>query len=151
MNPTDTLLALVAVGAGAVMPIQFAVNSHLGRALGNPILASIVSVAVSTVVFLLLAAAFVRDRPSIAELAKVPSYLFWVGGVCGAIFVLAAVVLTPRLGTAALAAFVILGQLLAASTIDHFGLLGVAAHQITPGRAVGALLVVVGAVMVRML
>lgn len=151
MTPTDILLALMAVGGGAMLPIQFAVNSHLGRLLGSPIAASIVSFGAGLVFLLLLSAIFVRNLPSAASLKGMPSHVFYIGGACGAFFVAVAIVVTPRLGTAAMAVFAILGQLLAATAIDHFGLLGVAVRETTPGRLVGALLVIAGAVMVRSL
>lgn len=151
MNPTEILLALLAIGGGAMLPIQFAVNSHLGRLLGSPFAASVVSFAAGLALLLLLSAVFVRGLPSAAAMRSMPSHVFIVGGVCGAIFVVVAIVVTPRLGTAAMAVFAILGQLLAATVIDHFGLLGVATRELTPGRLIGALMVVVGAVLVRAL
>jgi transporter family-2 protein len=42
-----------------------------------------------------------------------------------------------------------MGQLLAAATIDHFGLLGVAQHTLTPLRLVGIAMLVGGVALVR--
>lgn len=61
------------------------------------------------------------------------------------------IVLIPRLGAAALMAFLITGQLLAGIAVDRLGFLGVAVREISVGRIAGALLLVVGAVMVRYL
>jgi transporter family-2 protein len=59
--------------------------------------------------------------------------------------------LIPRLGAAALMAFLVAGQLIAGMVIDRIGLLGVAVREISVGRIAGALLLVAGAVMVRYL
>ena len=57
----------------------------------------------------------------------------------------------PILGTAATLCLIMAGQLLGALLIDQFGILGLATRQVTFGRAAGAVIVVVGALMVRLL
>src|SRR5690606_3456412 len=71
----------------------------------------------------------------------------WAGGVIGASMVLAATVLVPRLGAGALFCLIVLGQVLGAMALDHFGVLG-AQRPVDMARVAGALLVVVGAALV---
>jgi transporter family-2 protein len=58
--------------------------------------------------------------------------------------------LVPRVGVAAVMGLAIAGQLLAGVLLDRIGFMGLPAHEITPGRAVGALLLVAGALMIRL-
>jgi transporter family-2 protein len=75
----------------------------------------------------------------------------WVGGPLGALIVLAGAYLTRPLGAAAFIALVVGGQLLASLVLDHFALMGLKEQPITPGRLLGAGLVVVGVVCVKYL
>jgi transporter family-2 protein len=61
------------------------------------------------------------------------------------------IMLAPRMGVAALMALGIAGQLFTALVIDRFGLFELVERGLTLGRVSGALLVLVGALMVRSL
>jgi transporter family-2 protein len=69
----------------------------------------------------------------------------------GTVYVTTSILLIPRIGAAALIAFLITGQLIAGMVIDRVGFLGVAVREISLGRLAGAGLLIVGAVMVRYL
>jgi transporter family-2 protein len=73
------------------------------------------------------------------------------GGLLGAIYVTVNIMLAPRIGIAALMALGIAGQLFTALLIDRFGLFDLVERGLTLGRVSGALLVLVGALMVRSL
>jgi hypothetical protein len=73
----------------------------------------------------------------------------WIGGLFGAIYIVLAIALLPRLGAASLIALVVAGQMLASAVFDHFGLLGLAQHPATPSRLLGAVLIVAGVVLIR--
>ena len=73
------------------------------------------------------------------------------GGLLGAIYVTVNIMLAPRIGMAALMALGIAGQLFTALLIDRFGLFELVERGLTVGRVSGALLVLVGALMVRTL
>jgi transporter family-2 protein len=73
------------------------------------------------------------------------------GGLLGAIYVTVNIMLAPRIGIAALMALGIAGQLFTALLIDRFGLFELVERGLTVGRVSGALLVLVGALMVRSL
>ena len=59
-------------------------------------------------------------------------------------------ILTPRIGAAALMAFLVAGQLLAGMLIDRVGFLGVAVREISFGRVAGAVLLLAGALLIRL-
>ena len=54
------------------------------------------------------------------------------------------------IGAAALMAFLVAGQLLAGMMVDRVGFLGVAVREISTGRIVGAVLLLAGALMIRL-
>lgn len=66
--------------------------------------------------------------------------------VFGAIYVTAFILLTPRLGIAAMAAFFISGQMIASLVVDHYGWLGVPVRPIDLQRLIGLLFVIAGAI-----
>ena len=54
-----------------------------------------------------------------------------------------------QLNNAPTATFVLLGQMVAAATIDHFGLWGALKTTLTPRRAVGILIMAIGLYLAR--
>ncbi|PSC05060.1 hypothetical protein SLNSH_10740 [Alsobacter soli] len=145
------MLPLAALLAATALPLQAAINAQLARGVGSPILAAAISFAAGSVVLALVAAVFVRGLPSVGEMMKTPLWLFVTGGALGTLYVTGNVILAPKLGAATLFSFAIAGQLLAALVLDKFGLLGLAVRELSLGRVAGAVLVLVGALMVRLL
>ena len=73
---------------------------------------------------------------------------YWVGGGgMGVVVVLTITVVTPRIGTAATIGLLIAGQLAMATAIDRYGWLGVDSVALTWPRALGVLLLAIGAVL----
>jgi bacterial/archaeal transporter family-2 protein len=85
--------------------------------------------------------------PSFGGVANAPWWV-WTGGLLGAFYVFASVILTPRLGAATTVALILTGQVLASIAIDHFGLFRVA-QEVTPLRLLGATLIIAGVFFVR--
>ncbi|MDQ6907875.1 MAG: DMT family transporter [Chloroflexota bacterium] len=134
---------LLAAAAGVGVAVQFGVNGQLRRVSGQPIWASFVSFVVGTAALLLCFVATRRAWPSGGQFGHAPWWI-WIGGLLGAFYVVVSVVAGPRLGSAALVACVIAGQLVASVVIDHFGWVGYLVHPISPGRIVGAILLLAG-------
>ena len=89
-----------------------------------------------------------RSVPELGPIASAPWWM-WTGGLLGAFVVCASVVLTPRLGAATTIGVFLTGQVVASIVIDHFGLLGVQVQSASFARIGGALLIVVGVVIVQ--
>jgi bacterial/archaeal transporter family-2 protein len=87
----------VAFAAGAVLPVQFAVNSPLRNFLGGPLAAAAASFVVGTIA---LAVAALAVQRSLSEPGSVSGAPWWArtGGLLGAVFVLASIVLAPASG-----------------------------------------------------
>ena len=141
---------LFAIAAGAMLPVQFGINAQLAAWLGSPVRATFVSFAVGTAVLLVAVALFARGVSEGRELGAAPWWV-WVGGFLGAFYVLGSVVTAPKLGAAALFAFILAGQAVASLAVDHFGWVGFEENPITPGRLLGIALVAAGVAAVRFL
>ena len=141
---------LFAVAAGAMLPIQFGINAQLASWVGSPVRATLVSFALGAVVLLVAMLVFARDWPGRSALGAAPWWV-WVGGCLGAFYVLGTVVTAPKLGAAALFAFILAGQAVASLAVDHFGWVGFEENPVTPGRLLGLALVAAGVAAVRFL
>ena len=73
----------------------------------------------------------------------------WVGGLYGAIFVVAAAWGVPKLGVATTITLMVAGQLLLSLVLDHFGVMDVPKQPMNLGRIAGVALVLVGVLLVR--
>lgn len=141
---------LFAIAAGAMLPMQFGINAQLASWLGSPLRATLVSFAVGTAVLLVAALLFARGVTEGRDLGGAPWWV-WVGGFLGAFYVLGSVVTAPKLGAAALFAFILAGQAVASLAVDHFGWVGFEENPVTPGRLLGLVLVAAGVAAVRFL
>ena len=141
------MLVFVAFLVGVMLPVQAGVNAQLRIGLGHPLLAAFVSFAVGTVALGLVAFA-TRARLSGAPLSAIPWYQ-WTGGLFGAFYIAAAVVLAPRLGAAALIAAVVAGQMIASLGLDSRGWVGFTQQPLTATRLCGGLLVIAGVLLIN--
>jgi len=145
------ILVPLALVAGLAVPVQFAANSELRGAVGGPVTAAAISFVIGTAVLLLIVFGILLvgrgESPTVPSPAGVPWWA-WAGGLLGAFYVASSIVLTPRLGAAATIGFVIGGQMTASILLDHFGLLNLPVQPVTLPRLGGAILVIVGAIIV---
>jgi transporter family-2 protein len=141
------LFILMALALGAILPMQAAINARLAKTSGNPVMAAFISFAVGTLalmIFLLIAGQFHFKFVS----SSTPWWI-WTGGILGTFFVAGIVILLPKLGVVLSFSLVLAGQMFAAIVFDQFGLLGVAVREISPGKIIGAVLLVIGVVLIR--
>jgi transporter family-2 protein len=140
---------LLGVFAGAIVATQAPVNAALARDLGMPIAAAAVSFAIGAAALTLLAT-LVAPMQGISLNWRAPApWLFVMGGLLGATFVTCNIILAPKLGAAALMAFMVAGQLLAGLLLDRIGFLGLAVREISLGRVTGAAMLLCGALLIR--
>jgi transporter family-2 protein len=143
------LLLLFALVAGVCVPVQFSVNSQLRNFVGGTALTTAISFFIGTVAAIIVAAFILRESlPGIGTVSDVPWWV-WTGGLLGALYVLASIILTPQLGAATTIGVVITGQMVASIVIDHFGLLRLPVHEISIPRLIGALLIIAGVALVQ--
>ena len=125
-------LLAVALLAGVVLPVQTAVNNKMAVAVGSPILGALVSFTVGTLSILIYSVASGESVTSLYGVKDAPP-VAWIGGLLGAFFITATIILLPRIGVAMTISLIIAGQMLTALIMDHFGLLGLEVRQVTAG------------------
>jgi transporter family-2 protein len=129
--------------------VQASINGELRGLVGDPYRTALVSTTVSTI-FLFILSGIVYRRPiPAAHVFTDATWWMWVGGILGAIYVAAAAILVSRLGSAVMFTLVILGQLVMAVIMDHFGMIGLDKHPVSAPRIAGIALVLLGVVIVR--
>ena len=144
-------LTLIALLAGGFIALQAPINAEVATRIGHPLAAATMSFCVGTVALIILTVLFARHSTHLETLKTLPLYMLLGGGLLGAIYVTVNLVLAPRIGIAAIMALGIAGQLFAALLIDRLGLFELMERGLSLGRVSGALLVLVGALMVRLL
>ena len=142
------LFTIAAFVTGAIIPLQLAFNAQLGQVTRSPYSAGLIVFILGTFVFLILIAVDRTSLPRIDQLTAAPITI-WFGGILAAIYIFAIVTLTPRLGVGTITMLILAGQIFMALLIDHFGAFGSPQHMISFQRVGGAILVLVGAVLVR--
>lgn len=151
MTPQTLLLTLAAVAAGGLIAMQSPINAAMAARIGHPIAGATWSFIVGTVALLVLSAVFARGSVDPLAVTRLSPLLMLGGGLLGAVFVTSNILLTPRIGVAAVVALGIAGQVIASLVLDRYGFLGIAVRELSPGRLAGAGMVLAGALMVRFL
>lgn len=150
MPLTGVLWGLIGILAGSAIAIQAPINTALGRGLGLPAAAAGFSFLSGAVVLGLVSVLSVWIGGIAIDFRAPAGWLFVAGGVLGAFYVTVAVILTPRIGAAAVMAFAVTGQLLAGILVDRIGFLGIAVREISVGRIAGAAMLLGGALLIRL-
>ena len=139
---------IVALCAGAMMPVQAGINAQLARWVGHPVTAALVSFTVGTVTLLAYCLVLRPSLPAWGTLAGSPWWV-WVGGLLGAFFVAVAAAFAPKLGAGVFVSLTIAGQMLVSLALDHYGMIGFAARAVNGWRLLGAVLIISGVVLIR--
>lgn len=134
----------IAFLAGAATAVQVPVNATLRTHLGHPMQATFVSFTIGMMISLAYCLAAGSPIPSASVLSRIPWWA-WTGGILGTFYVASSIVLSPRIGIAAMLSMVIAGQMLTSLVIDHYGLVNAPVYTISSSRALGAVLVAAGA------
>lgn len=146
MHPTTVAIVAVLVG-GALTALQGPTNARLAGAVNSPVNAALVSFAVGTVA-LMIVAAVLQSRPDVAAARALP-WTSWLGGLYGAVFVVAAAYAVPKLGVATTVTLMIAGQMLLSLVLDHFGFMGMPRQPVSPARIAGVMMLIGGVLLVR--
>ena len=146
-HPASALaLSLLMLVAGIGIPVMATLNAGLGQRLESPIAASAVLALVGAVLF--AAALAVVGPPPLARFAAVPP-TYYLGGLFFVLYILGITIAAPRIGLGNAVFFVLLGQLIAATVIDHFGLWGAVPTPVTLRRLLGLAVMALGVYLAR--
>lgn len=140
--------------AGAVLPVQGAVNAGLREDLGEPLAVALVSFTVATltiaVVLFVLRATNRTPRPRFAPLRGMP-WWGWLGAACATGYVTGTFLAIPVIGAAATVALTVTGQQLTSAAVDHYGLLRMPRRPMNTPRITGLLLLLAGSLAIQLL
>lgn len=142
MSQQTIIYSLLMLAAGLGIPIMAALNSALGAKLQSPTLATtilfFVGGSLSLVIFFLSGGV-----PKPASQQDIPLY-YYGGGIFVIAYILGMTWVAPKFGVGNAISFVLLGQLISMSTIDHFGLLSAQHNPISTQRLIGLLFMISG-------
>jgi transporter family-2 protein len=126
--------ALIMLAAGVGIPILAALNAALGRYLGSPSAAALILFCVA---FLCTCVVVVFTNPTaLRGISGAPRHLL-LAGTLVAFYILSITWIAPHFGVGNAVFFVLLGQLISAAAIDHFGWFGARVSPISPVRGLG--------------
>jgi bacterial/archaeal transporter family-2 protein len=145
------ILALI---AGAVLPVQGAINGLLRSDIGAPFVVGTVSFIVATLamIVVLLIASAVADapRPQLAGLGRMP-WWGWLGAFCGATYVTTVFTAIPVIGTAAAVGLTVAGQQIASLFVDRYGWFRLPRRELSSLRLAGVAALLIGVALIQVL
>lgn len=140
----NSIYYILAICAGLGIATQTGVNAQLRTAVGNPVIAALISFLVGSFALLIYILFFQRESlGGISNLGNI-SWHKWTGGLIGALYVSGVIIIAPRIGAANTAGLIVAGQILFALFLDHFGFLGFIQHTFNMMRLAGAFLLIAG-------
>ena len=140
------LLSAIVFGAGIGIPTMAAINANLGGKLGSPVLATVILMALG---FALSASylLFFQGVPNWPE--KTPPLWTFAGGFFVVFYALSVTAIAPIIGLGNAIFLVLLGQIVATTTIDHFGFFGAIQDEVSLRKIGGIVLMIVGIMLAR--
>lgn len=132
--------------AGLGIPVMAALNGGLGTKLESPVLAATILFGVGLIISTIVLVS-TQTIGSITFNVDAPWYLY-CGGIFVIFYVLSITWVAPKFGVSNAVSFVLLGQLLAMTIIDHFGFVGAPQYTVTLQRILGLLLMAAGVMLV---
>lgn len=138
---TAPIYAAIMFVAGIGIPLLAALNGGLGRHMESPVGAAAILFGVALAATLLLLA--FSGLASLGKVAGAPRHLL-LGGLFVVFYIVSVTAIAPRFGVGNAVFFVLLGQLVSAAIIDHFGLFGAPPAPITLERVGGIALMAAG-------
>jgi transporter family-2 protein len=138
---------LLALLAGAALPIQGAINGLLRNDIGAPFVVGTVSFAVATLAMLLVLSTTLAlldaPKPQMTDIARMP-WWGWLGAFCGATYVTTVFTAIPVIGTAATVALTVAGQQIASLLVDRHGWFRLPRREISGLRLAGVTILLIG-------
>lgn len=133
--------ALIMLAAGLGIPVLAALNAGLGQHIGSPLAAGVVLFTVALLAALALC--LVAGPQPLKLVGSAPKHLL-LAGLLVAFYVLSITHVAPHFGVGNAVFFVLLGQLVSAAAIDHFGLFGAQMSPLSLARAGGIAMMAAG-------
>ena len=132
-----------ALVAGAFIPLIGILNARVGRALGEPIYATVIVFFVAILIALFISVIFGKSNLTTENLQNLAVFDFGAGLIV-AFYVISATVLAPKIGVANFIVMAVSSQILFSLMIDHFGLFGAPVKPISMIQLFGAVMLLIG-------
>lgn len=145
-HPSVWLIVALMFAAGIGIPVLATWNAGLGAQLGSASAATFVLFAVGFVASGLIVA--VNGMPPLAAFTMQRPYVYFAA-LFMLFYTLSVTSAGPRIGIGNAVFFVLLGQLVAAATIDHFGAWGAMPSPLTARRLLGIAVMALGVFLAR--
>lgn len=136
-----THYALTMLAAGIGIPLLAALNAALGKEIGSPAAAGLVLFCVALLVTAIVV--LITGPGALTQVAGAPRHLLFAGCLV-AFYVLSITYIAPHFGVGNAVFFVLIGQLISAAAIDHFGLFGAQISPLSLTRAAGIGIMAIG-------
>ncbi|MBC7798584.1 MAG: DMT family transporter [Pyrinomonadaceae bacterium] len=146
---TNSIYILLAILAGVALTTQIGINSQLRLSLNSFLSASLISLAVATIVLIIAVVATNQPFLNATNIGQIAWYEY-LGGFLGAFYVTVVIAAAQKLGATKIAVLIIAGQLVSALIYDNFGLLGFQLNPANLTRIIGAVLLIIGAYLVNL-
>jgi transporter family-2 protein len=138
----NTLALILAFVSGVLMAVQGALNAGLSKVIGLLETTFIVHI-IGTVVILLLLFGLKMGKGNLVAFAEAPWYLY-LGGLVGVGIIYLVAASIPEVGAANATTAIIVGQVLTAIIIDHFGAFGLEQASFGWNQIIGLVLLAIG-------
>jgi bacterial/archaeal transporter family-2 protein len=139
----NIFFVVAALVGGAFIPVQVALNTLLGRYMGEPMQVTFISYFAGTLTSLVVCILAHYPLPSVAAVNQT-SWWMWVGGCLGTLYVWATIFATLKIGTTLTLALTFAGQMVASLFLDHYGVIGLTKYSASPTRIAGVSIVMLG-------
>ncbi|OCT12843.1 hypothetical protein A8709_21155 [Paenibacillus pectinilyticus] len=130
---------ILAFSAGVLGVMQGMINAHIGKDQGQ--LGMIIGVSAVQITVALLLLWRVRSAAPL-DLQVIPWMV--IAGAMGVAIMFGTSYATGKVGTLSVFVLIIVGQMLASSIIDHFGVLGLPKNPVTLPKICSMLLILIG-------
>jgi bacterial/archaeal transporter family-2 protein len=142
------------LAAGAILPVQGAINAQLRSELDAPITVGAFSFLVATLSMALVLAAYLAltdaPRPRVSGVSRLP-WWGWLGGACGATYVVSVFAFIPEIGVAPTVALTVAGQQIASVLVDRYGLMRLPRRPIAGPRLLGIAFLLGGVMLIQLI
>ncbi|EQA7716692.1 DMT family transporter [Staphylococcus pseudintermedius] len=146
-----SLLLILGLVAGAVIPVQTSINSRLSRFTQSSLYASAISFTVGTLLLVILN--FILN-PHLLTAEAFGHYHFdyywYVGGLMGVIYLTGNMILLPRIGASLTVVTTITGQILMSMLSDTFGWFSVDVQALHVMKVLGIVLLLIGIILMNL-
>lgn len=139
----DMMALVLALFSGILMAVQGSLNTALSKVIGLLETTFVVHL-IGTIILVVLLFVFRMGKGNIAALSQAPWYTY-LGGAIGVFIIYLVAASIPKVGVANATTAIIVGQVLTAMAIDHFGIFGLERIPCGWSQIAGLVLLAVGA------